>query len=292
MPQYIVFVDHRSENFVRREDYSRRIESTFYQTNGLRRHIAIYGLPGMGKSQFMYDYVKEKQEGYLAVFATDASSLGNIRGSFNLFFEALGLPKCYEDDQGRRVTAVLHWLRSNSNWLLIFDNVQQKHYNRLKTFMPLGDYGHIIITTRSEWVGKTFGSGPGNLALHVEHMEPEAAKQLLLKASQLEAREKDVQIDHLASNLVKELWYMPLTIEFVGKGHRTEEKLLAVLDILRNVANREQFIDTYVQDDEPLGYDQKTANGTTTFVTLYMVESISSSALQLWNVMAFLDPSW
>jgi tetratricopeptide (TPR) repeat protein len=114
----------------------------------------------------------------------------------------------------------------------------------------------------------------------------------VLKSSQLQERGKELQVIELASDLVQELWHVPLTIEFVGKGHRSEQKLMAVLAVLKNTTKREEFIAAYQQEDEPLGYDQKTADGTTTFITLYMIGSVSQAAQQLWSVMAFLDPSW
>ena len=97
-----------SENFVRREAYSEKIEATFHEANSYRRRVAIYGLPGMGKSQLMYHYVREHQTKYLAAFAADASKLENVGAAFNEFFEELKLPKCYEDDQSHRVNAVFH----------------------------------------------------------------------------------------------------------------------------------------------------------------------------------------
>src|SRR5947209_5740736 len=99
MPKYTAFQDRRSENFVRREAYSEKIEATFHKANNYRRHVAIYGLPSMGKSQLMYHYVREHQRKYLAVFAAETSKLENVRAAFNEFFEELKLPKCYEDDQ-------------------------------------------------------------------------------------------------------------------------------------------------------------------------------------------------
>jgi tetratricopeptide (TPR) repeat protein len=288
----MVFEDHQSENYVERQLYSDRIDTCFKQTGSTLRHIAIYGLPGMGKSQLVYDYVKRHHTKYLAVFAANASTLQNVEASFNLFFEKLCLPKIYEDDQGRRIRAFLQWLRKNSRWLLIFDNVQEKDYNRLKHYMPQSDYGHVMITTRSEWVGRTFGSARDNLALHIEEMLHGTAIELLLRSTQLRTRENEAIMQDLASDVVNELWHVPLTIEFVGKGHRSEEALRKILSVLRDISTRENFVDVYKQDDEPLGYDQKTADGTTTFVTLYMVGSVSPEAKQLWNVMAFLSPSW
>src|SRR5207248_975843 len=138
-------------------------------------------------------------------------------------------------DQQRRVNAVLQWLRRNSQWLLIFDNVQERHYNRLKHFIPNGDYGHIIMTTRSEWAGQTFGSGPGNLSLHVGEMHHDAAIELLLKSARMQHKATQNDILELASNIVRELWHVPLTIEFVGKGHPSEGQLKSVLKQLRNI---------------------------------------------------------
>jgi tetratricopeptide (TPR) repeat protein len=293
MPKYMVFRDRRSENFVQRKVYSEKIEATFHDANSYRRHVAIYGLPGMGKSQLMFHYVREHHTKYHAVFAADASKLESVGLSFNEFFDELKLPKCYDDDQSHRVNAVLQWMRKNTQWLLIFDNLQQKDYNRLKkSYFPQGDFGHIMVTTRSEWAGKTFGSGAGNLALHVEELEHGTAVKLLLKSAQLESQSQDPKLQELASELVTQLWHLPLTIEFVGKGHTSQEQLVQLLKVLKNTKEREAFMAVYTQDDEPLGYDQMTPDGTTSFLTLYTLKSVSARTQDLWNVMAYLDPTW
>lgn len=49
---------------------------------------------------------------------------------------------------------------------------------------------------------------------------------------------------------------------------------------------------TYKQEQAPLGYDQHTADGTTTFVTLYTLKSVSPRTRELWHVMAYLDNLW
>lgn len=135
----------------------------------------------------------------MAVLAADASRLEYLGQAFNEFFEGLELPRCYGDDQSHRFKAVLGWLRKHSQWLLIFDNLQQRDYAILKRdFFLQGNFRHVIITTRSEWAGRTFGGGASNLSLHVDKLQEEAAKTLLLKSSQLESRCNKLELQPLA----------------------------------------------------------------------------------------------
>lgn len=229
-------------------------------------------MPGMGKSQIMYQYVAMYGKKYEAVFGADATTISTIQSSYVDFFKALKLPdldKSRDPDQRTRIAAVREWLRRRTEWLLIFDNLQEKDYNEWKNFLPGGDTGHILITTRSEWVATTFTSGSESLCMHLDKLDPTSAPNLLLKAALLE-KEKDGLMD-LATIIVERLWYIPLTIEFVGRGNQSEEKLESLLNVLDDRKLRESLEEKYSQDTGVLAYK----SDPTTFLTLYTFEKLT-----------------
>jgi tetratricopeptide (TPR) repeat protein len=237
----------------------------------------------------MYQYVALYGKKYEAVFGADATTISTIQSSYVDFFKALKLPdldKSRDPDQRTRIAAVREWLRRRTEWLLIFDNLQEKDYNEWKSFLPGGDTGHILVTTRSEWAAATFTSGSESLCIHLDKLDPASAPNLLLKAALLE-KEKDGLMD-LATVIVERLWYIPLTIEFVGRGNQSEEKLRSLLNVLADRKLRESLEEKYSQDTGVLAYK----SDPTTFLTLYTFEKLTPKTQEIWRVMAFMDPSW
>jgi len=96
------------------------------------------------------------------------------------------------------VAACHHWLASQyqTNWLLFFDNADDVQLN-IAVFFPKCRFGNILVTTRNP-----------QLILHAEEgayakisdMNPEDAKNLLMKVSQAEKRDEN---EKLAALIVK-----------------------------------------------------------------------------------------
>jgi len=226
---------------------------------------------------------------YETVFCADATTISTLQTSYVDFFKALKFPdldKSRDPDQRTRIAVVKEWLRGRTEWLLIFDNLQEKDYNEWKNFLPGGNTGHILVTTRSEWAATTFTSGSESLCIHLDKLDATSAPDLLLKAALLE-KKKDELMD-LATIIVERLWYIPLTIEFVGRGNQSEEKLRNLLSMLEDRKLRESLEEKYSQHTGVLAY----RSDPTTFLTLYTFERLTPKTQEIWRVMAFMDPSW
>jgi len=63
----------------------------------------------------------------------------------------LDLPEKDEQDQSITINAVLRWLTTHTEWLLILDNADE--LDIVREFVPPVFGGHILITTRAQAMG-------------------------------------------------------------------------------------------------------------------------------------------
>jgi hypothetical protein len=90
----------------------------------------------------------------IGVNATSRETL--IEGFVNIA-RLLALPTKDEHDQNRTVASVQQWLATHTDWLLIMGNADDS--TLVTEFLPPGDTGHILLTTREQaWglVARTF----------------------------------------------------------------------------------------------------------------------------------------
>lgn len=102
---------------------------------------AVTGLGGIGKTELVVEYAYRHREDYDLVFTiragTEATLVEDLRG----LARQVGLSQARDGLTAR----VLRWLRSRSDWLLIFDNAD--HLPGLAEYLPDGP-GHVLITSR------------------------------------------------------------------------------------------------------------------------------------------------
>ncbi|KAM7209870.1 HET domain containing protein [Rhypophila decipiens] len=131
-----------------------------------RRIFVLYGLGGIGKTQLAADFARRHQAVFSSVFWLDGRSEDRLRQS--LASCAARIPEGQVSEKSRNavlhseedlktlVADVLDWLAQpdNSDWLLIFDNVDQDVHQGSETgaydvrrYLP-GDHGSVLITTR------------------------------------------------------------------------------------------------------------------------------------------------
>ena len=121
------------------------------QAIALIQSHAMYGLGGVGKTQFAVEYAYRYALEYRAVFWISSESIETITASFLHIADLLKLPECKEADQQRIVLAVQRWLVAHKEWLLIWDNLEDLEL--LRRYMPLARQGSILITTRCQALG-------------------------------------------------------------------------------------------------------------------------------------------
>ncbi|KAI5460951.1 hypothetical protein BGZ63DRAFT_425413 [Mariannaea sp. PMI_226] len=131
-----------------------------------RKVCVLHGLGGIGKTQLAIDFARRHKAAFSAIFWLDGRSEDQLRQSFarcltripELRAASRNPDMNLNSHEGLDVAVmkVMEWLAqpSNTQWLLIFDNVDQDHQQGgttgaydIRQYFP-GDQGSILITTR------------------------------------------------------------------------------------------------------------------------------------------------
>ena len=115
---------------------------------------------------------------------------------------------------GSSSQSVLQWLsRTDHEWLLIFDNADG-HAHTITKFLPPGNRGNILITSRNPTMAHHVSSPKARV--EVEAMVEDDAVSLLLKSALLENSSSDLSVLLPARAIVKELRCLPLAVDQAG----------------------------------------------------------------------------
>ncbi|KAK7402473.1 hypothetical protein QQX98_011774 [Neonectria punicea] len=131
-----------------------------------RKVCVLHGLGGIGKTQLAIDFARRYKAAFSAIFWLDGRSEDQLRQSFARCLtripELRTTSRNPDVDLNSKegldiaVMKVIEWLArpSNTQWLLICDNVDQDHHQGgttgaydIRQYFP-GDQGSILITTR------------------------------------------------------------------------------------------------------------------------------------------------
>ena len=174
----------------------------------LRRSCLLWGTGGIGKTQICLKFIEEMSGRLSHVFWVDASSEESItmslKGISSIFAEHAS---CLDDS----VESVLLWMSGiQEEWLIVFDNADEPPVYVVERFIPPGNRGNILITSRNRSMGSLISF---ENVIEINEMEEADAITLLLKASNLDASAKHIEA---AKNIVTELGYMPLAVNQAG----------------------------------------------------------------------------
>ncbi|KJK63773.1 Tetratricopeptide repeat [Aspergillus parasiticus SU-1] len=207
--------------------------------------VALYGPGGIGKTQIAAEYAYHYQSSYTSVFWIDGASEHTIGQSFSLaagqilknwrmlnqdetayhtFAKEFGVGS-FEDGKTssaptahHAVKGVVDWLSQpeNSQWLLIFDNIDDLDSFDIRSYMPSSPHGNILITSRRADVSGYWKS------IEVEKMSDKEAKSLLAKSSGFSG---DMN-EKVSLELLQLLGHFPLAIEQAGAYISVQHKFL------------------------------------------------------------------
>ncbi len=214
-PPNIWCVPHqRNPLFTGREDILARVHQAFEvdEAASVPHPLGLSGLGGIGKTQTVLEYAYRYRSEYTAVFWVRADTRTNLIDDMIELANVLELPERHEQDHMKRVQAVLSWLRGNSGWLLIYDNIDD--FSTAKPFLPEGP-GHLLFTTRAYALA--------GLAQHLdlEKMDPETGALLLLRRARfLDASASldmaNAEDKSFAGAIAQELDGLPLALDQAG----------------------------------------------------------------------------
>ena len=141
---------------------------------------------------------------FLHVFWVDASSVESISVSLRgIATQGSGMSGSVE--------SVLQWISCiQGEWLIVFDNADDVSPEVVAEFIPPGNRGNILITSRNRSMGRAIGFE--NL-IEITEMEEADAITLLLRASNLDSIPEHEQA---AKEIVAELGCIPLAVDQAG----------------------------------------------------------------------------
>jgi tetratricopeptide (TPR) repeat protein len=273
----------RNPFFTGREEVLQRVHGALHQQQSalLSQSSALSGLGGIGKTQIAIEYAYRYANDYAAVFWISAETSESLTSSFLALAEILDLSERHEHKQQRVVSAVLRWLNSHSDWLLIFDNVED--IELVKGFLPSSRGGSLLFTSRRQALGITAQ------ALDLHQMTLEEGMRLLLHRARL--LELTASLDELdeheraaARGLVALMDGLPLALDQAGAY--IEATQCSLTDYLRlfQAASLKQLDEREAHADHP-------APVARTFATLFeRLERDQPLAAELLTVCAFLAP--
>jgi hypothetical protein len=142
------------------------------------------------------------------IFWVDASSLESI----NVTLKGISsIPAAQASCLDGSAESALQWISGiQGEWLIVFDNADDLPPDVVAKFIPPGNRGNILITSRNRSMGRLIAF---ENVIEINEMEEADAITLLLKASCLDASAEHLQA---AKNIVASLGCMPLAVDQAG----------------------------------------------------------------------------
>ncbi|MBL7487590.1 toll/interleukin-1 receptor domain-containing protein [Frankia sp. AgW1.1] len=176
----------------------------------------VQGMGGSGKTRFAAEYAHRFAADYQLVWWISAETPDEIAESFDELATEFGLPE--DVDLVSRARRALRSLRSQPDWLLVFDNVTDP--TALARWWPSGN-GHVLVTARSR-----SADALGELLSLGDLSEAEAALVLRRRAGHL--------TEAAAAPIARALGYLPLAVDqaaaYLAVGRTDPDVYLRLLD--------------------------------------------------------------
>jgi tetratricopeptide (TPR) repeat protein len=275
----------RNSFFLGREDVLTRLHSQLQtgQVTGLSQPPqAISGLGGIGKTQIAVEYSYRYHPEYQAVLWARSDTRETLVSDYVTIAQLLHLPQRDAQDQSVIIDAVLQWLKTHGQWLLILDNADDLAL--IGKFLPQAFGGHIILTTRAQAMGRLAQR------IEVDTMELDVGALLLLRRAGLVAPdallEEALPFDvATAKEVTEELGGLPLALDQAGAYiEETSCSLLDYRSLYR--ARRAEMLN--VRGGQVADHPASVA--TTWSLSFQQVEQGNPAAAELLRFCAFLHP--
>ncbi|KAF8347366.1 hypothetical protein F5887DRAFT_1281075 [Amanita rubescens] len=186
--------------FTGRSDHLQTLKEHFCNPSKERKYFLLHGMGGIGKTQICLQFIHQNKNWFSDIFWIDASSEGTIDLRLKQITRAKNIS----------AASALDWLAEQDNWLMVFDSADGG-YKIVEKFLPPGESGNILITSRNKDLMRiTLKKN----SMEILEMDEKEAISLLLKSATIEDDSKKNMA--LASNIVSELGYIPLAIDQAG----------------------------------------------------------------------------
>ena len=273
----------RNPFFTGRDDILGQLHCALHHDPGaiLTQSCTLSGLGGIGKTQTAIEYAYRYTNNYSTIFWIETQSYKSLIDSFVSLANLLNLPEKGDREQTRIATAVIHWLNSHTQWLLIFDNVEDMAL--LDGFLPAARCGSLLFISRRQALGISAH------VLNLGPMTPEEGTRFLLHRArlldtvaspdQLPSRDKAI-----AQEIVTDMGALPLALDQAGSY--IEATHCSLSDYLRLYRSSSLYLlnEREAHVAHPLSF-------TRTFTQAFaQLERCNARAAEVLIVCAFLAP--
>jgi hypothetical protein len=242
---------------------------------------AVWGPPGMGKTQLGLAYLGQHHEIYTWSIFISASSKDSITSGYRTIASTLDLLDIALASDDLVVGKVKHWLAETSDWLLIFDDVIDS--NVVLQFTPTTGKGHILFTTRAKVTAATVTPPEG--CIELEPLSQEEAKTLALSITSAGAIHS-AQDATAASAIADFTKGLPIAVEQLARLSQFKGSSLS--DTLKIVGRKAEVL----RLEHPASMHERNLScGALLIETLDEVRRRNKGAAALFILLAYLDPS-
>ncbi len=267
----------RNTFFTGREQVLNLLHDTFCSGKVAAQTQALSGLGGLGKTQIATEYVHRYHSEYQVILWVR----GDTREKLLLDIAALATILNLKE-QHHIIEAVRSWLRKNTKWLLIIDNIEDLRL--IRTILPSTARGHNLLTTRTQTTG--------NIAQRIDlgKMTLEEGALFLLRRTKILAQDASLQDASTADcqrakAIVEVLDGLPLALDQAGAY--IEESGCNLTDYLRRYqVGRMKLLGIRGNFD----FDHPASVAATFSYSFEKIEKISPTAVELLRFCVFLHP--
>lgn len=232
-----------------------------------------------------------------SVFWISASSIDRFREGYNAIFDEHVSSE--PDTKCDKLICVKEWLEKEHNdWILIIDNAdetclfepskkgkQAEANQSILEFLPESKHGAILVTTRNRAAGVKFTKGVANAVIEVKPMSSEESKNLI-KNNVTDHVLEECEMDGLADLL----GHLPLAM--VQAAAFMQENSMSISEYIELYNDSEETsMDLLCEPFETLGRDTGVQNAvaTTLIVSIDQIKEMDPKAIEILNLIAFLD---
>ena len=240
--------------------------------------VALYGMGGIGKTQTAIEYVYANRALYNRIYWLTAVDKISLLSGFEKIVKTAQLKIPPELHSAEIAEYVLTWLRQESNWLIIIDNLDDIEI--VRGLLPENGIGkHTLITTRNRNAAGIPAEG-----IEIPLFDRDEAIELLTTLSSVDLPLSPSEKEH-AIAIVNELDLLPLAIEQAAAYVRE------VAWNFKTYRNDYQKSHSLILRWVPKGnrlYSDSVAS--TWSMSFKMVQELNPYAAELLRVLSFLNP--
>jgi tetratricopeptide (TPR) repeat protein len=248
--------------------------------------VAIWGIPGIGKTQIALRFANRYSSEYQNVFYVNASSSATILFDYRSIIRTL-LPKNQppeEFDEREIQDLFAEWLVKNQNWLLIYDNAIRPA--SVRGYTPVRGSGHIIFTTRNVVAAEQLAERKD--AYEVLALPMTQAVSLILHLQNIVPPVP--QAEQAAARLAQAVQGLPIAIEQAVLLARLRGISLA--QIIPDFEKRRDKRRELLQQSHPASmHEDECSVGALVTMTLETLSAGSPQAHSLFKLLVYFDPS-